>query len=118
MSGASTTSTPPRSPYPMRPTTTRSSSPCRWPSAGDRGTASLLADGPRERGDEAGHSAEVTGNELHRERGTMSTALPTITHWIDGKSHAGRSARTAPVHDPALGEPQAYVELAGPDEIE
>ena len=48
----------------------------------------------------------------------MSTALPTITHWIDGKSHAGRSARTAPVHDPALGEPQAYVELAGPDEIE
>jgi malonate-semialdehyde dehydrogenase (acetylating) / methylmalonate-semialdehyde dehydrogenase len=41
-----------------------------------------------------------------------------ITHWINGKSHDVSPARTAPVWNPATGEQQAEVALAGAAEVD
>jgi malonate-semialdehyde dehydrogenase (acetylating)/methylmalonate-semialdehyde dehydrogenase len=43
--------------------------------------------------------------------------MRTISHWIDGKPAAGGSARTAPVYNPATGQVQAEVLLAGADDV-
>jgi malonate-semialdehyde dehydrogenase (acetylating)/methylmalonate-semialdehyde dehydrogenase len=44
--------------------------------------------------------------------------LKTITHWIGGKPTAGSSGRTSPVWNPATGEQQAEVVLAGQEDID
>ncbi|RPE76268.1 MULTISPECIES: CoA-acylating methylmalonate-semialdehyde dehydrogenase [unclassified Frondihabitans] len=49
---------------------------------------------------------------------STSTALPEITHWIDGQRVAGTSGRTSPVFDPALGVATKNVALASQDEID
>jgi malonate-semialdehyde dehydrogenase (acetylating)/methylmalonate-semialdehyde dehydrogenase len=41
-----------------------------------------------------------------------NTAEHTVTHWINGADSAGRSTRTAPVYDPALGTVSKQVVLA------
>jgi malonate-semialdehyde dehydrogenase (acetylating) / methylmalonate-semialdehyde dehydrogenase len=43
--------------------------------------------------------------------------LRTITHWIGGKPATGTSTRTGPVWNPATGEQQAEVVLAGADDV-
>jgi malonate-semialdehyde dehydrogenase (acetylating)/methylmalonate-semialdehyde dehydrogenase len=43
--------------------------------------------------------------------------LRTITHWIGGKPATGTSTRTGPVWNPATGEQQAEVLLAGPEDV-
>ncbi|WP_407921521.1 CoA-acylating methylmalonate-semialdehyde dehydrogenase [Actinomadura soli] len=45
-------------------------------------------------------------------------AIRTIKHWIDGRDTAGESSRTAPVWNPATGEHQADVLLAGPADVD
>ncbi|MGA1812189.1 CoA-acylating methylmalonate-semialdehyde dehydrogenase [Frondihabitans sp. 4ASC-45] len=49
---------------------------------------------------------------------STGTALPEITHWIDGQRVAGTSGRTSPVFDPALGVATKNVALASQDEID
>ncbi|MGI8428854.1 MAG: CoA-acylating methylmalonate-semialdehyde dehydrogenase, partial [Solirubrobacteraceae bacterium] len=44
--------------------------------------------------------------------------MKTIEHWIDGKRAAASSARTAPVFNPATGDQQAEVLLAGKADVE
>ena len=44
--------------------------------------------------------------------------MRTIEHWIDGKSTAGTSSRTAPVYNPATGEQQAEVVLAARADVD
>ena len=44
--------------------------------------------------------------------------LPIVPHWIDGREAPSTSGRTAPVHDPALGEVTKRVALADAREIE
>ncbi|TMQ93662.1 CoA-acylating methylmalonate-semialdehyde dehydrogenase [Actinomadura soli] len=44
--------------------------------------------------------------------------MRTIKHWIDGRDTAGESSRTAPVWNPATGEHQADVLLAGPADVD
>ncbi|HEX2807033.1 MAG TPA: CoA-acylating methylmalonate-semialdehyde dehydrogenase [Kineosporiaceae bacterium] len=44
--------------------------------------------------------------------------LRTISHYIDGKPHAGTSTRTAPVFDPATGAQQAEVRLASAADVD
>jgi malonate-semialdehyde dehydrogenase (acetylating)/methylmalonate-semialdehyde dehydrogenase len=44
--------------------------------------------------------------------------VKTIEHWIDGKQTAASSDRTAPVFNPATGEQQAQVLLAGRADVE
>jgi malonate-semialdehyde dehydrogenase (acetylating)/methylmalonate-semialdehyde dehydrogenase len=44
--------------------------------------------------------------------------MKTISHWMGGKYHAGRSGRSAPVYDPARGEQTAEVPLASADEVD
>ncbi|QGN58534.1 CoA-acylating methylmalonate-semialdehyde dehydrogenase [Nostocoides sp. HKS02] len=41
-----------------------------------------------------------------------------ITHWIDGRPHAGSSGRTAPVFNPATGQQSGEVDLASVDELD
>jgi malonate-semialdehyde dehydrogenase (acetylating)/methylmalonate-semialdehyde dehydrogenase len=48
----------------------------------------------------------------------VQLALRTIGHFIDGRYVAGTSEKTAPVYDPATGEVQARVSLAGADEVD
>ncbi|MFD1718098.1 CoA-acylating methylmalonate-semialdehyde dehydrogenase [Georgenia deserti] len=48
---------------------------------------------------------------------TTQTSVPTLTHWIGGEPAAGRSGRTAPVHDPATGEVIATVPLASEEDV-
>ncbi len=43
--------------------------------------------------------------------------MSTIEHWVGGHTTAGRSARTAPVFDPATGEQQGEVRLATRDDV-
>ncbi|GAT74929.1 methylmalonate-semialdehyde dehydrogenase [Microbacterium sp. HM58-2] len=45
-------------------------------------------------------------------------ANSVIGHWIDGRMHASRSGRTAPVYNPATGSEQARVALADQSEID
>jgi malonate-semialdehyde dehydrogenase (acetylating) / methylmalonate-semialdehyde dehydrogenase len=42
----------------------------------------------------------------------------TVSHWIGGKPATGESTRTAPVWNPATGEQQAEVLLAGPADVD
>jgi malonate-semialdehyde dehydrogenase (acetylating)/methylmalonate-semialdehyde dehydrogenase len=42
----------------------------------------------------------------------------TIEHWIDGATTAGTSSRTSPVYNPATGEQQAEVVLAGRSDVD
>ncbi|MFL6161658.1 MAG: CoA-acylating methylmalonate-semialdehyde dehydrogenase [Jatrophihabitantaceae bacterium] len=44
--------------------------------------------------------------------------MRTISHWIDGRPVTGSSTRTAPVYNPATGEVQAEVLLAGAADVE
>jgi malonate-semialdehyde dehydrogenase (acetylating)/methylmalonate-semialdehyde dehydrogenase len=44
--------------------------------------------------------------------------MRTVEHWIAGTSTAGGSGRTAPVFDPATGQQQAEVLLAGKADVE
>jgi malonate-semialdehyde dehydrogenase (acetylating)/methylmalonate-semialdehyde dehydrogenase len=44
--------------------------------------------------------------------------LRTVTHWIGGKPETGRSARTAPVWNPATGEQQSEVALASVEDVD
>jgi malonate-semialdehyde dehydrogenase (acetylating)/methylmalonate-semialdehyde dehydrogenase len=44
--------------------------------------------------------------------------LPFIDHWIGGARTAGSSAKTAPVYNPALGEPAACVRLASSADVD
>ncbi len=48
----------------------------------------------------------------------MTLDTPRIGHWIDGQHCAGSSGRTAPVWNPASGEPQAEVDLASVAEVD
>jgi malonate-semialdehyde dehydrogenase (acetylating)/methylmalonate-semialdehyde dehydrogenase len=41
-----------------------------------------------------------------------------IRHWVDGRSWAGTSARTAPVHNPATGAVSAQVTLASATDVD
>jgi malonate-semialdehyde dehydrogenase (acetylating)/methylmalonate-semialdehyde dehydrogenase len=41
-----------------------------------------------------------------------------IEHWIDGRAVPGESGRTGTVWNPATGQPQAEVPLAGPPEVD
>ncbi|TIC89125.1 CoA-acylating methylmalonate-semialdehyde dehydrogenase [Nocardioides sp. GY 10113] len=47
-----------------------------------------------------------------------STDLPVLDHWIGGAPSAGTSTRTAPVHDPALGEVTKHVRLASAADLD
>lgn len=51
-------------------------------------------------------------------QGTDPTAVPLISHWIDGMERAAACARTAPVYNPATGAVQARVALADRSDIE
>lgn len=42
----------------------------------------------------------------------------TIAHWIGGRPHAGETERRSPVWNPATGEQQAWVALAGAAEVD
>jgi len=42
----------------------------------------------------------------------------TITHWLDGRSWAGNSDRTAPVHNPSTGEVATGVALASTSDVD
>jgi malonate-semialdehyde dehydrogenase (acetylating) / methylmalonate-semialdehyde dehydrogenase len=44
--------------------------------------------------------------------------MRTITHWIGGKPAEGTPGRHAPVWNPATGDQQAQVPLAGPGEVD
>ena len=44
--------------------------------------------------------------------------MKRLQHWIGGRSVAGTSGRTAPVHDPATGEQSAEVDLASAAEVD
>ncbi|WP_414944713.1 aldehyde dehydrogenase family protein [Amycolatopsis sp. cmx-11-32] len=44
--------------------------------------------------------------------------MKTIDHWINGAATTAGSTRTAPVHDPAAGRPQAEVLLAEPSDVD
>ncbi len=44
--------------------------------------------------------------------------MRTVSHWIGGKPATGESTRTAPVWNPATGEQQAEVLLAGPADVD
>ncbi len=44
--------------------------------------------------------------------------LPLVAHWIDGTQRPGRSGRTAPVYDPALGVVTKTVSLADRAEVD
>ncbi|NMH96949.1 CoA-acylating methylmalonate-semialdehyde dehydrogenase [Pseudonocardia acidicola] len=44
--------------------------------------------------------------------------MRTITHWIGGKPVSGSSTRTGPVWNPATGEQQAEVVLAGAEDLD
>ena len=44
--------------------------------------------------------------------------MRTITHWIEGAEDKGAGRRTAPVYNPATGEQQAEVLLAGTDDVD
>ena len=44
--------------------------------------------------------------------------MRTISHWIDGRPASGSTSRTAPVYNPATGEVQAEVLLAGAADVE
>ena len=43
--------------------------------------------------------------------------MRTVSHWIDGRPATGTSARTSPVYNPATGQVQAEVLLAGPEDV-
>ena len=43
--------------------------------------------------------------------------LPVLDHWVGGAAWPGTSTRTAPVYDPARGEAQREVRLAGADDV-
>jgi malonate-semialdehyde dehydrogenase (acetylating)/methylmalonate-semialdehyde dehydrogenase len=47
-----------------------------------------------------------------------TTTLRTVEHWIGGRATAGSSERTSPVFDPASGEAQAEVLLAGAADVD
>jgi len=47
-----------------------------------------------------------------------TTDLPLVGHWIDDAVVPGRSGRTAPVHDPALGVVTKHVSLADRSEVD
>jgi len=44
--------------------------------------------------------------------------MRTIEHWISGSYVAGGGGRLGDVYNPALGEPQAQVHLAAPDDVD
>ena len=44
--------------------------------------------------------------------------MRTIGHWVGGKPYAGIGSRNGPVFNPATGEEQAEVALAGPQEVD
>ncbi|MGI8954306.1 MAG: CoA-acylating methylmalonate-semialdehyde dehydrogenase [Nocardioidaceae bacterium] len=44
--------------------------------------------------------------------------MRTIEHWIGGKHVAGSEGRLGDVYDPAVGQPQAQVHLASPQEVD
>ncbi|MBS44633.1 MAG: methylmalonate-semialdehyde dehydrogenase (CoA acylating) [Nocardioides sp.] len=46
------------------------------------------------------------------------TDVAVLDHWIDGAPAAGTSTRTAPVHDPALGEVTKHVRLASTADVD
>ena len=48
----------------------------------------------------------------------MAADTPIIPHWIDGTRTTGSGARTAPVFDPALGQPRGAVVLADDSDID
>ena len=49
---------------------------------------------------------------------TTATQLRTIEHWIAGATTRGGSTRTSPVYDPATGQQEAQVLLAGPADVD
>jgi malonate-semialdehyde dehydrogenase (acetylating)/methylmalonate-semialdehyde dehydrogenase len=48
----------------------------------------------------------------------VENAIRTIEHFIDGRTVAGEGPRRSPVWDPARGEVQAEVSLAGPADVD
>ncbi|HAJ17290.1 MAG TPA: hypothetical protein DCL57_04170, partial [Microbacterium sp.] len=50
-------------------------------------------------------------------KGTPMSDLPVLDHWVGGAAWPGTSTRTAPVYDPARGEAQREVRLAGADDV-
>lgn len=48
---------------------------------------------------------------------SADSAIPTISHWIDGREKETRSGRHAPVHNPATGAMTGKVSLADDDDV-
>ncbi|GAB2754982.1 CoA-acylating methylmalonate-semialdehyde dehydrogenase [Nocardioides salsibiostraticola] len=48
----------------------------------------------------------------------LSTDLPTLDHWIGGRTQPGSSTRTGPVYDPALGEVTKQVRYASVEDVD
>src|SRR2546423_176140 len=49
---------------------------------------------------------------------TQSSDISSINHWIGGKRVAGRSGRTSPVYNPAVGVQTGAVDLASVEEVD
>src|ERR1035438_6748246 len=48
----------------------------------------------------------------------MTTPIPTIPLWIDGKPFHSDQEKTSPIHNPATGEVIAELDHASPEEVE
>ena len=56
--------------------------------------------------------------EVAEPREQAAQAVKHISHWIDGASVKGRSGRSGPVYNPALGVQTGEVAFASPEEID
>src|SRR6266480_27027 len=77
------------------------SSPCFKPSA------TLLATTRRS------HMTELATPPVEEK-----TGVTRISHWIDGRSVAGKSGRSGPVYNPATGSQTGAVDFASVDEVD